>query len=112
VVADTTWQEIAWLNQRQKDCKHYERDLAFLEILLSGDKPIVDAIVINKKKVEGLIDTLSYSLWIDAWKRVVSWKTTDILEKGEHIRLQYYANPSSRFWKDRLVFRKELNPTK
>jgi exoribonuclease R len=108
----TDWQEIAWLNQRQKDCKHYERDLAFLEILLSGDKPIVDAIVINKKKVEGLIDTLSYSLWIDAWKRVVSWKTTDILEKGEHIRLQYYANPSSRFWKDRLVFRKELNPTK
>lgn len=110
VTESTSWQEIAWLNQRQKDCKHYERDLAFLEILLSGDKSVVDAIVINKKKVEGLIDTLSYSLWIDAWKRVVSWKTTDELEKGEHIRLQYYANPSSRFWKDRLVFRKD--PTK
>jgi len=80
---------IDWLNKRQKDCKRYERDLFFLENLGGGR---LNGIILSEKKV-----------WIESWKRIVSWKSGQV--PGTSVVLEYYVNPNIRHWKERIVFR-------
>ena len=93
---------IKWLNKRQKDAKRYERDLFFLNILLTTEHIFLEAIVLEivpggtKQKVK---------LWINSWKRIVSWKTDSVMTPGVKIGLDCFVNPSLRSWKDRIVFR-------
>ena len=90
-------QPIEWLNMRQKDAKRYERDLFFLHVLSAGVSRI-EGIVLETtlKKVK---------LWVESWKRIVSWKTDTDVNPGQHLTLDCFVNPSVRGWKDRIVYR-------
>ena len=79
---------IEWLNKRQKDIKRYERDSFFLQNLGKGQ---IHAVVLGKK------------IWVEEWKRLVSWKND--LEPGSRITLDYFVNPNVRHWKERIVYR-------
>ena len=80
---------IEWLNKRQKDSKRYERDMFFLQHLSKGT---VKGIILNEKKV-----------WIEAWKRIVSWRSMN--PPGTCVVLNYFVNPNIRHWKERIVFK-------
>lgn len=99
------WKQIWHMNQRSRDLKHYERDLAFLDIVEKTPSGTIDAYCIDVKKTEGLVDTWSHTLWVPAWERFVSWKTGTALKKGEKRAFNFYMNPSNRLWKDRIVLR-------
>lgn len=95
--------DIVWLNQRQKDMKRCERDLFFLTKVRFYKKESIEAIILsfdeNKTKLK---------LWVPEWKRLLTWKpnfkiAVD-LKPEDNIRLSYFVNPSSRRWKDRIVF--------
>ena len=79
---------IEWLNKRQKDCKRYERDLFFIENIGKGS---LNGIILSEKKV-----------WIQSWKRIVTWKNN--LVPGTKVTLDYFVNPNIRHWKERIVF--------
>ena len=99
------------MNLRQKDTKHYERDMEFLEIIedsLDGSKPILTALILDVKQHDSFIDTWKYSLWIEEWERLVSWKTTTLYKVGQTLKLEYFINMENRFWKHRIVFRVTL----
>ena len=80
---------IEWLNKRQKDCKRYERDLFFIENIGKGS---LNGIILSEKKV-----------WIQSWKRIVTWKNN--LVPGTKVILDYFVNSNIRHWKERIVFR-------
>jgi exoribonuclease R len=98
--------DIVWLNQRQKDMKRYERDLFFLTKVAFYKKECVEAIVLSVSD-----DKSKYKLWIPEWKRLLTWKPNlkiDLdLNPEDKIHLSYFVNPSSRRWKDRIIFRFE-----
>jgi exoribonuclease R len=102
---------IVWLNQRQKELKSYERDLFFLKQVLSIDScasNTVSAIVVTTIPV--------VKLWITSWKRLIKWDSTveqisDHIQPGSILQLSYFANPQNRSWKERIVFRIDLNRT-
>lgn len=91
---------ILTLNERQQDLKRYERDLFFLQHLSIRKKGDINALVLDCK--DGKV-----KLWIPSWKRTFSWKTDIDVIPGSEICLSYYANPSARRWKEKLVFRFE-----
>ena len=91
---------IRTLNERQQDLKRFERDLFFLQQLTIRKKGDVNVLVLDRK--DGKV-----KLWIPSWKRTFSWKTDIDLIPGSEICLSYYANPSARRWKEKLVFRFE-----
>jgi len=88
---------IEWLNIRQKDVKRYERDLFFLHMLSAGISRI-DAIVLEKREKK-------YKLWVESWKRVITWKSDTEVITGQQITLNCFVNPSVRAWKERIIFR-------
>jgi exoribonuclease R len=100
---------IPWLNQRQKDLKSFERDTFFLKMLQASTKTTY-ALVVAKKSVENSVtDTTKYTLWLPAWNRLVSWKTSmpipDSVVPSAYIQVSWFANPAKRRWKDALVFK-------
>ena len=88
------------LNERQQDLKRYERDLFFLQQITTRKKGEVHAIVLHRSEIKT-------KLWIPSWKRTFNWKTEQELDPGSKLCLSYYANPSARRWKEKLVFRFE-----
>jgi exoribonuclease R len=88
------------LNQRQQDLKRYERDLFFLQQISIRKKGEINALVLYRSGSKT-------KLWIPSWKRIFSWKTDMDLIPGSEICLSYYANPSARRWKEKIVFRFE-----
>jgi len=95
---------IPWLNQRQKAMKRFERDSFFLDQLDLPNRIITGRIL----SVDHSLDpNTRYKVWIPAWKRVISWKTTEIynISPGSEIQLTYYANRSARYWKEKILFR-------
>jgi ribonuclease R len=91
---------ILTLNERQQDLKRFERDLFFLQQLTIRKKGEINALVLDRK--DGKV-----KLWIPNWKRTFSWKTDTDLIPGSEVCLSYYANPSARRWKEKIVFRFE-----
>jgi exoribonuclease R len=88
------------LNERQQDLKRYERDLFFLQQITTRKKGEVNAIVLHRSETKT-------KLWIPSWKRTFNWKTEQSFLPGTELELSYYANPSARRWKERIVFRFE-----
>jgi hypothetical protein len=50
-------------------------------------------------------------LWIPDWKRLLSWtpgvELPTTVQPGSKLLLAYFANPSARQWKEKIVFRLE-----
>jgi exoribonuclease R len=94
--------DILWLNQRQKDLKRYERDLFLLTHLALFKRAEVVAIVIQKEGQK-------LKLWISSWKRLITWKSgiefPEAVIPGSELNVSYFANPASRGWKEKIVFR-------
>ena len=107
-VQEVSWEDLYHMNQRQKDTKRYERDMAFLEIIEKQETKVLTALVLGKKDMDASINTWKYSLWIDEWNQIVSWKTTDLYKVGQTLELSYFLDIENRFWKDRIVFRANL----
>jgi exoribonuclease R len=94
--------DILWLNMRQKELKRYERDLFFLTQITFYKKGKITGIVLKKLETK-------HKIWILEWKRIVTWKTSAELNEGDSVNLSYFANPSGRGWKEKMVFRLESN---
>jgi exoribonuclease R len=93
--------DILWLNARQKELKRYERDSFFLSHLSFYKKGKVTGIVLKKLETK-------VKLWILEWKRVITWKPSSVmdeLKEANTVNLSYFANPSGRCWKEKIVFR-------
>lgn len=94
--------DILWLNQRQKDLKRYERDfflLTHLELFKRGE---TEAVVVTREGQK-------LKLWISSWKRLLTWKPgiemPEAVIPGSKLNVSYFANPASRSWKEKIVFR-------
>lgn len=103
---------LSWLNQRQSDMKRFERDCFILDRLSLSKKDEVDALVLDVVDYECLgLPMKKIKLWIPSWKRLHTWKTSsevsDTIGAGMNIRMSYFANPSVRFWKQKIIFRLE-----
>jgi exoribonuclease R len=109
----TVYHELAnlsWLNQRQTDLKRFERDLFLLSKLTCNQTHQIQALILDLIPYECQgFPMKKIKLWIPSWKRTYTWKTsTEIPEAigtGVEIRLSYFANPSVRFWKQKMVMR-------
>lgn len=102
------------MNERAKILKTVARDEFFLEILeKTGGKGQISAICLEKiaknsesQNSQNENQTIQkYKLWVPAWKRVVSWKSSADAKIGQTISLQFLSVPTARRWKDRILFR-------
>jgi exoribonuclease R len=82
---------IAELNAQARAAKRFDRDCAFVDAVLSGEKT-VDVISLPGGK-----------MWVAAWRQIV--RAPPGLEPGTKTTLEYYADPTKRSWKRRIVFR-------
>lgn len=105
-----------WLNQRQKDNKHYERDLFFLNQITISKVNTVECIILRIDEVSEStarttreFSNCKIKLWIPEWKITYTWKSTqeipEELQPGAKIVVDYFANPTIRNWKEKIVFR-------
>jgi hypothetical protein len=113
ISGQTVYHELAnlsWLNQRQTDLKRFERDTFILSQLTLHQTAEIQALVLTVEPYDCLgLAMKKMKLWIPSWKRVHTWNTSsDVSEAigaGVTIRLTYFANPSVRFWKQKMIFR-------
>ncbi len=101
---------LSWLNQRQTDLKRFERDLFLLSKLTCNQIHQIQALVLDVVPYEcNGLPMKKIKLWIPSWKRKYTWKTSteisEVIGTGVEITLSYFANPSVRFWKQKMVFR-------
>jgi exoribonuclease R len=92
--------DILWLNMRQKELKRYERDLFFLSQLSFYKKGKVTGIVFKKLETK-------LKIWILEWNRIITWKPAGgvaEIKVAESVNLSYFANPSGRSWKEKIIF--------
>lgn len=99
---------IRWLNQRQTQLKRFERDLFLIERLLEGGgRGAVDVLILDRSTNVRTGHT-KVKLWIPSWRRTLTWNPLlpppQYLVPGSSCSLQYFANPASRLWKERVVF--------
>lgn len=80
------------LNELQRNSKKYERELFFLETLLSTDNRSVTGITLNDHRI-----------WVPEWKRIVTYK--NLYKPGTTGRLKYSLDMNQVTWKRRMVFR-------
>jgi exoribonuclease R len=83
--------DITELNAQARAAKRFDRDCAFVDAVLSEEKT-VDVIPLPGEK-----------MWVAAWRQVV--RAPPGLETGVKTTLEYYADPTKRSWKRRIVFR-------
>ena len=86
--------DIDELNSLQKEAKRYERDLFFLEKLLSSENRTVTGVVLNDHRV-----------WVPEWKRIVTYKNS--FTSGTTGTLKYSLDMNQPTWKRRMVFKFE-----
>ena len=86
--------DIDELNTLQKEAKRYERDLFFLQTLLSSTNRSVTGIILNDHRV-----------WVPEWKRIVTCKNSFPL--GTSGTLKYSLDMNQPTWKRRMVFKFE-----
>lgn len=101
---------LSWLNQRQTDLKRFERDLFLIGKLTCNQIHQIQALVLEVDSYECLgLPMKKVKLWIPSWKRTFTWKTSNEIPEaigtGVEIRLSYFANPSVRFWKQKMILR-------
>jgi len=82
------------LNSRSTISKKYERDMFFLEQVLSSNKRIIEGVVLTNNRV-----------WVAKWKRIITCKNE--FEPGTPGKLVYSVDMNQPTWKRRMVFRFE-----
>jgi exoribonuclease R len=82
------------INERNKSAKKYERDLFFLQQVLTGSRRDVYGVVLNDHRI-----------WIPAWRRVITCKNT--AQPGTRGRVKYSVDMDQPTWKKRMVFQLE-----
>lgn len=102
--------DIVWLNKRQRDLKRFERDVFFLSQLRIAEKATLKGIVVEIKIKEGQVPLKKVVVWIPAWKRTIKIPCSmdTVVAESFQVRVSYFANPATRSWKDRIVFRLEM----
>ena len=86
---------ITELNRRQKQEKAFSRDMFFLNVL-SGSKSSVKGIALTEKR-----------MWVAEWKRCITLRSPII--PGASYTITWYENKTLPHWKDRIVFKAELD---
>jgi hypothetical protein len=98
------------LNKRQKDLKRFERDIFFLSQLRVAEKGGLDGMVVEIELKEGQVPMKKVRVWIRLWKRMIHiyCSPNTVVSEGLQVRVSYFANPATRSWKERIVFRLEV----
>jgi hypothetical protein len=102
--------DIVWLNKRQKDMKRFERDTFFLNQLEIAEKATIEGIVVNIQDIDqGMTSLKKVQVWIPMWKRMIKiyCKSDTVVAECLQVKVSYFANPATRSWKERIVFRLE-----
>jgi exoribonuclease R len=87
--------DIEAINTQQRQVKAFERDLFFMEMLLTS----------STKRVKGnviLAGPQKAKVWIPEWNKCVS--IYEYMEAGASIEMSVYVDVSKRNWKRRLIF--------
>lgn len=87
----------AYLTQVQKEIKHHDRALFFLNQILTNSSGSVEGIVVSATDQ-------TTKLYIPAWKRIIKAEGSS-LAPGVSQTVEYYANLQQPKWSDRMVFR-------
>ena len=91
-------EQVAALNEKGKRAKTFERDLLFVRVLLRGHTDI---------PLEGVVAEMHLTktkLWVPTWGRMVtSRQTVTNCSPGDRVAITYYADPTQRAWKRRIV---------
>lgn len=82
------------LNELEKEAKMFERDMFFLQTLLSSNSRQVQGVALNDHRI-----------WVPEWRRIVTCKHS--FEPGKKGMLYYSLNMNEDSWKKRMVFRFE-----
>lgn len=90
-------EKITGLNEQAKRARAFERDVCFARLLLQGNtlggiEAIVAEVSVKKTK-----------LWVPKWNRMISSKQVENSLPGERVTLLFYADPTQRSWKRRVV---------
>ena len=88
---------VAALNLIGKRVRAYERDIFFVNMVLSGEK-VVDAHLVQK------MDGQRARIWVPVWNRMITIRNVDVGELGEQIRGRVFVKMGQRNWKRRIVF--------
>lgn len=82
------------LNNRSTISKKYERDMFFLEQIMSSEKRSIEGIVLTDNRI-----------WVPRWKRIITCKND--CEPSTYGKLLYSVDMNQSTWKRRMVFRFE-----
>ncbi len=85
---------IETLNKKSDDSKKFEREVFFMNIILSKQLHVVEGTVLNDHRI-----------WVPEWKRIVTCKNTS--EIGSKCTLRYSLDMNQTTWKRKMVFRCE-----
>ena len=115
---------VNWLNKRQKDLKHFERDIFYISNMLHNEKRIISGIILDWSVID--TNKLRFQVFVPEWKRLIKWTThgendglnrvkcilqqkgriiETYIEKNMRVRFEIYWNPQQRFWKEKLILR-------
>ena len=82
------------LNKKSVDAKKFEREVFFMNMILSNKIQSVEGTVLNDHRI-----------WVPEWKRIVTCKNTS--EIGSKCILRYSLDMNQTTWKRKMVFRCE-----
>jgi len=96
------------LNRRQKQAKAFSRDLFFMTNLTLPSKEPVKGIVISQNP-----EQTKTKIWVPQWKRKITTRNlvANPLTQGTEVMIQWYEVREEARWKDRIVFKLNMNNT-
>jgi exoribonuclease R len=96
------------LNRRQKQAKAFSRDLFFMTNLTLPSKEPVKGIVISQNP-----EQTKTKIWVPQWKRKITSRNlvANPLTQGTEVMIQWYELREEARWKDRIVFKLNVNNT-
>jgi exoribonuclease R len=84
------------LNRSDKAAKAYERDLLLVTAIFENRDSLDGIVVLQENKVH---------VYVEAWRRILKVRSDAAWVPGSKVRVSFYANPSERSWKKRIVLR-------
>jgi len=85
---------IELLNKLGTNAKKYEREIFFLNKILTTKNRSVSGIILNDHRI-----------WIPLWKRIITCKNNSVL--GRHGTVKYSLDMDQHTWKRKMIFRFE-----
>ena len=85
---------IETLNKLGTNAKKYEREIFFLNKILTTKNRSVSGIILNDHRI-----------WIPIWKRIITCKNDSVL--GTHGTVKYSLDMDQHTWKRKMIFRFE-----